>query len=397
MYNFCFDSMQNKYKIHVDLPEHTELLLFLNNLFLVTGRLDIMYCNAFLIEAIQLLTNSIFLYEDGFFDCAFYTIRQASEIIDSMFYLSNKDATELKKWSAKEYFPMDKKLKERLMIISDEYSEIRSLIPELFERHDELVNTSQKLIHKQGFDTFYCMRYSNIKFSGHSLNDEMQLFIECLKYTIGIVLVLYIILEPLSLALSDEEISLKIHFNPLTIPIDITYFQKFLGFNDTIDKIKGSKFYKNFISFFSDNESMYPNVFSVVREGFWNVDALDEIENQFHLLNLHERLMFLILKKGICVSYFYFNGGASLYSTSIRSKYDRSSLVVDTFEKFIESKERFNQPYENVFISVVSMYDDDLILEHNELFTQNDIETLKELECQAIKQFEAFKSEYYNT
>lgn len=52
---------------------------------LITGRVDIMYCNAFLTEATQLLINSIFLYEDGYFDCAFYSVRQASEQNLSMF------------------------------------------------------------------------------------------------------------------------------------------------------------------------------------------------------------------------------------------------------------------------------------------------------------------------
>lgn len=33
-----------------------------------------------------------FLYEDGCFDCAFYFVRQASEVFDSMLYLSNKDS-----------------------------------------------------------------------------------------------------------------------------------------------------------------------------------------------------------------------------------------------------------------------------------------------------------------
>lgn len=84
--------MKDNCKKKCELPERKELLSYLHSMLLITGRLDIMYCNAFLTEANQLLMNAIFLYEDGCFDCAFYSVRQASEVFDSMLYLSNKDS-----------------------------------------------------------------------------------------------------------------------------------------------------------------------------------------------------------------------------------------------------------------------------------------------------------------
>ena len=52
----------------------------------------------FFAEATQLLINSIFLYEEGYFDCAFYSVRQASEVFNAMLYLS-EDKDEWKKWA----------------------------------------------------------------------------------------------------------------------------------------------------------------------------------------------------------------------------------------------------------------------------------------------------------
>ncbi len=105
------ENIKNECKKKCELPERRELLLYLHNMMLITGRLDIMYCNAFLMEATRLLINSIFLYEDGYFDCAFYSVRQASEVFDSMLYLSNKDNSELQKWITIERFPMDSNIR----------------------------------------------------------------------------------------------------------------------------------------------------------------------------------------------------------------------------------------------------------------------------------------------
>lgn len=287
------DSMCNENKAHIQLPEHDELLMYLHSLMLITGRVDIMYCNAFLDEAKQLLTNSIFLYEDGLFDCAFYSVRQAGEVVDSMFYLSKNDHEALNRWSAKEYFPMDSKLKSQLEKLSDDYKEIKSLIPEYFEHHTELIKKTHKIIHKQGFDTFYKLRNQILNKYDFSQEEETKLFTESLKYTIGIVLIIFIILEPISLALSDEEVTLKLNFNFMTEPFDVNYFEENLGLDGIIDKIKSSEFYRDFVSNFADKEPMSPAVYSVIREEAWNVDALDEIEKQIGCLTPTNGLCFV--------------------------------------------------------------------------------------------------------
>lgn len=98
------ENLKKHFKRKTELPEGKKLLLYLNNMLLITGRVDVMFCNSFVQESLQLLVNSILLYEDGFFDCAFYSLRQASEVIDTMLYLANADCVELKKWEKKKDF-----------------------------------------------------------------------------------------------------------------------------------------------------------------------------------------------------------------------------------------------------------------------------------------------------
>lgn len=202
-------NMKDNCKKKCELPERKELLSYLHGMLLITGRLDVMYCNAFLSEATQLLINSIFLYEDGYFDCAFYSVRQASEVFDSMLYLSNKDNGELKKWEKKERFPMDSKIRNQLEKMVYGYKEIKTILDDYFMHHRELINKSHKIIHKQGFDTFYVARLQ--KNFAHEKDEKF--FMEVLKYTIGTGIILFVILEPIALALADDAVNGKLNFD----------------------------------------------------------------------------------------------------------------------------------------------------------------------------------------
>ena len=54
---------------------------------------------------------------------------------------------------------------------------------------------------------------------------------------------------------------------------------------------------------------------------------------------------------------------------------------------------RFNQKCEKIYISVVSMYDEKLFLEHNEALTENEIASLIELEKQTDEEYAKLNEE----
>ena len=174
------ESMRYKNKQRFILDEHDELLFCLRRLNnMMTGRVDIMFCNTFITEIIQLLINSIFLYEDGNFDCAFYSIRQASEIANNMLFLSKMGKEELNKWNSKGYFPMNTKIIEQLGKIDSDYSEVKTVLSDFFKEHDELIKTSHKIIHKQGFDTFYSFRTMHQYSKKFDKEEEIHFFLKC--------------------------------------------------------------------------------------------------------------------------------------------------------------------------------------------------------------------------
>lgn len=69
--------LKNKEKFYLDLMniEHSW-----------TGRMDTSAGNTFIMEAVQLIVNSMELFELGYFDCAYYSLRTAVEISTTMVF-----------------------------------------------------------------------------------------------------------------------------------------------------------------------------------------------------------------------------------------------------------------------------------------------------------------------
>lgn len=388
------ESIENEFENNILLPDYESLMLYLYYIVVYTGQCNIMFCNSFIQEAIQLLKNSLILYKKGFFDCAFYSIRQSSEVMDSMLYLAKSPSEKVNDWKSKSYFPVDSKVRQQLEKISNDYKEIKSLLPDFFRHHEELIIKIHKIIHKQGFDTFYQLRTPiNRKITNYSQEDEIALFLETLKYTIGKLLILIVILDPMCLALADENVNGKINMNLMTEPIDTTFFENILGVSDIVNKIKSSNYYKDFVSYFEEKEEMLPATYSVIREQFWNIEKLNEIENQFHMLSTDEKFMFNILKSGIKASLFYYAGGLGWYYTSNMSNLKEFSVNTIDFQNYTKSREAFNQKRKNVYISVIKQSKDDfLFIEHNIPFNKDEINKLLELEKKHLEYLE--KCEY---
>lgn len=391
--NFELDLINNmklECGITIDLPDSEKLLLYLHSLFIITGQVGVMFCNAFIEETLHLLKNSIFLYKDGLFDCAFYSVRQASEVINTMLYLT-QNPSKRKEWASKGHFPLDSKIRNQLEKLSLDYKEIKSLIPEYFNKQENLIKQTHKIIHKQGLDTFYKARKPYAERYGHNQEEETKLFLEVLKYTIGLLLIVFILIDPLCLILTDDRVTMKINTNPMTEPVDINYFQKFLGLDYIIDRIKDSDFYNNIILSINDKEDMNMATYCVVREEYWDLDSLDDIEKQLHLISPIEKVMFYILKEGIKVCNFYTGFGLGWYHTSIPCNRKTFSFNSTEFENYALAKNKFNQIRDNVFISVLQDYSDEtLFLEHNEPLTQEQISYLIDFQKEYLSTEEKF-------
>lgn len=70
----------------------------------------IKFSNIFLTERTELLKKAVVLFEEGFFDCAFYLLRSATEITLTLTYLAELPSQEreekLSDWMNIRHFPM---------------------------------------------------------------------------------------------------------------------------------------------------------------------------------------------------------------------------------------------------------------------------------------------------
>lgn len=353
------------------LPEHDELLSTLRALIPTTGNLNEMFCNMFFSESVELLKHAFFLYEDGYFDCAFYSLRQSIENMNNML-LSAVDADKYELWKEKGRFPPDKAVKDLLGRQNDAYNEIKTVIPEFFEQYDELLKKANKYIHKQGFDTFYVS--NNI--SNFTVQEERtNLFLSFLKYAIGMMLIMNIALDPLSLALSDYEVDSHIPFDPMTEPIPIGIFEKYLSL-DIIEKIKTTVHYTALKDYFLNMEELNEATYAVLRYNHFNVEQLDEIEKQITQLDLSQALMFCILKSDIKATHFYWDYGILGYSTSYKPKVHIREYRSNQFDDYLQGDIKCNCDWQGMYISIFRALDSYLIVQHDEPLTETEVSTL---------------------
>lgn len=124
-----------------------------------TGRLDAQITNTFIYESVQLVKNAIVLFEKGYFDCSFYSLRQALEVSTTMIYLielpPDKKENKLKSWKRQSKFPMFSQMIQFLNKNEYVFSDMLEKMSEYFNKLKSVKEKLNKYVHKQGFNTFY--------------------------------------------------------------------------------------------------------------------------------------------------------------------------------------------------------------------------------------------------
>ena len=268
---------------------------------------------------------------------------------------------------------ISQRTKEALERKNDAYNQIKAVIPEFFEQYNILLGKANKYIHKQGFDTFYS--YSNIS-NATNQEERTELFLSFLKHAIGMMLIMNIALDPLSLALSDHEVDSHIPFDPMTEPIPIEMFEKFLSI-EIIDKIKTTAHYLSLKNYFLSLDELNEATYAVLRYNHFDVDHLDMIEKQISQLDLSQALMFCILKNGIRATHFYWDYGILGYSTSYKPKVSIREYCSNQFDGYLHPKNTFNCDWKGMYISICPVIGSHLIVQHDEPLTEIEITTLQ--------------------
>lgn len=368
----------------LQIPNKEKLLLDVSNIEdSFTGRSDASIANTFIFEASHLIVNSLTLFEQGYFDCAFYSLRQSLEVAMTMMYLyDSEDAVrkrELEKWKSEQHFPMYAGMAKYLESNESQFKDIKNKLSEFFEETEKVKKRLNKYVHKQGFDKLYASRNHPLTRIKGKFNDEKFIneFIGHVVSCIGTVAVMRLAIDPMPVLLNDEEIYARTG-DTITYPYSDEFIEKYIGF-DAIEKYKRTSMYTLHYDSFMQEEKQNEAVSWVVKDKFVDVRRADEILEQGHLLSQVELLGVIALQNIESVTKFYTCGGFMMYFSNrdtLRQKHEWDSRQ---FESFLDTKPSANQSFDEVFISAFKLPAGEIFLEHNQQIAENDIYNIEHL------------------
>lgn len=343
------------------------------------GRLDVMWwANTFLMEAAQLIINAIVLFEKGYFDCAFYSLRQSLELSTTMVYLvdadeSNRDK-ELAQWKSAGHFPMHRQMMKTLEKRRKEFVDIREKMGEYFEDISATKSKLEKYVHKQGFGKFYISRNRFAPPQKYQ-NALIHVFEEHLKKCIGAVAIFRLIIDPLPVLLCDEEIYNRTG-DFLTEPYSCDFIEKYIG-SRHVEAYRNTEMYKGFYEHFIKQEPMKPPVVAVVKNQYIDKEKKQEILNQRHLLSPKDLVAVTLSCFSDKIACIYCMGGLSQYFTNVKTV--RKAMVWSSQDlvNMKNSGEKYNIRYGEAYISWLDFQGECYFIEHNEVFSESEITELE--------------------
>lgn len=345
-----------------------------------TERVDALLSNTFILESAQLIVNAINLFEMGYFDCAYYSLRQSLELSTTMIYLLDIDEDrreiELKKWKREERFPMQAKMMEYLNKNGAIFKDFKSKLENYFNQLDLTKAKLHKFVHKQGLDKFYVSRNHPLN-SSKSRESFIKEFEGYLKTCIGAIAVFRLGIDPLPILLNDEEIYHRTG-DLMTRAYTKEFIEMYIG-NEAVESYKKTEIYQGHYDYFFSQDKQHACVTDVRKDNYIDIDKIDEILSQRHLLSDSDIFAVLLCKTSDKVAKVYTSVGLIQYFTNRNTVRKNMSWDSRDFQKFKECKPSSNIPYDEAFVTHVLLNKESFFIEHNELFDNEEIEIIKSI------------------
>lgn len=348
-----------------------------NILFADTGRLDALESNKFFQEAGQMLVNAVNLFELGYFDCAFYSLRQALEVsVGTLYLTANKD--KVKEWNKQERGFEGGRMFQFLKENEPTFKDVQDKMKDYFAKIRETKLFIDKYVHKQGYRTFYSVRKT---FQGQKTFQAKHLltdFERCLSDCIGAVAVYRLVLDPMPLLLMDKDIDRKT-MPMMAEPFSKEFIDKYIG-AEYIELYKGTVIYQEYYNYFNKLETQNDAVYNIIHYQFVNRNDFTEIESQVHLLSIYERIAVGLFSMSNKISNLYLMNGTNWYFSDVKSKQKSRPTTLGSgfYQDFFKSENNYNESFYDVSISRCWINNEWNYIEHNELLDYNEITGIQE-------------------
>lgn len=364
------------------LPHREKLYMDMQNIeYSFSGRIgDGNIINTFIMEAAQLLINAIGLFESGYFDCAYYSLRSSIDISTTMVYLTDMPDDEgvrrLEDWKDTKDFPMQSAIVKELSKSGMVFSEMKAEMTDFFESAKALSQKLNKYVHKQGFQHFYVSRNHPLN-QNKSQDGFISEFERYLKECIGVVAVMRLAADPFPVLLMDDEILYRC-FDSMTEPYSQEFIDEYIG-EKTVEAYKQTNIYQTAYASFISNEMKNEATFNVMKHQYIDTRRVAEIEEQFHLLTIQEAAFVRLASQCEKIVKLYAYGGFLMYFTDRKTNRKKMSQSGMEFKRFASCEDKYNQPYDEAYISAFTFRDESIFVEHNEILDSSDILTLNQV------------------
>ncbi len=358
--------LENKGKFFLDLVniEHSW-----------SGRQDIGdFGNTFVVEAEQQLVNALELFEQGFFDCAYYALRSSVELSTTMVYLADMPEGErqssLEAWREIKDFPMQSRMIKLLSENGNIFIDMKSKMPDFFVQCKELSAELNKYVHKQGFYQLYVTR--NHPYSRKISNEKfVSIFENHFRRCVCVVAVMRLAIDPFPILLMDEEILYRC-FDSMTEPYSADFVEEYIG-NNTIEAYKTTDLYVGTYEYFIKDEKKSEPVFNVVKNQYIDSREMDSLLSQLHLMTIDDAICTLIVYACDKIVKLYTCQGLLTYFTEKNTNRKELSWSTAEFKKFSDEDDKINQPFGEAYISVFIFNSSYYYAEHNDLLVNEDL------------------------
>ena len=272
MEDFTFHD--NWYIQPIEFPNADDYIFDIYNITLAnTGFVHAWESNLFFEEASQLIVNAIKLFQLGYFDCAFYSLRQSLETsIGTIFLTENPDKKN--DWEALQKGFESGKMSEDLKKKETTFKDLVQKMPKFFENIRNTQQMINKYVHKQGVQSFYSIRKSPFHLKQKHVIESQLLndFENNLKVCIGAVAVYRLSIDALPIVLMDEDLLFR-SGDFITAPYSEVFVTKYIG-HDNIEAFKTTQIYNDFCASLKENEKQNEAVFNLIH---WNYyDRVDK-------------------------------------------------------------------------------------------------------------------------
>lgn len=372
--------------VPIDFPQGEDYISDIEMITMsITGILEAQVSNMTLNESCMMLTNAIKVFRSGFFDCAFYSLRQTIELsIGGIYLYCNKK--KVHDWNKGEKGFEKGHMVKMLKNNNATFSDVREKLEFYFEELRKTEEKINKYVHKQGTSTFYTYhgRTPNY-FQKHKakLIGDFETF---LKDCIGAVAVYRLIVDPLPLLLTDQNIAMRTP-DTITAPFGQSFINKYIN-DKVVEAYKQTAIYQGYYEELSAREKQNEAVYDLIHWQLIDRSFAADYKEQAHLLSAHDKLALIISFASEKVSNCYLMDGFLLYFTEVKSLRNNSLTLGNSYyQKLFPDERNYNLPFDNVFISRCSAFGETHYFEHNEPFVEQEIALIEQYAAELNMQF----------